>query len=342
MIRLPFVLQKGTGENVRIAWRIKHRARRLRLSLPSPFLVALLLVFVILPLAWPDGDDASRFPAAQAVFNLSGDVTTLAISADASHLAATCRDRPLWVWRQGREVDWGETLLPEHHPGGTRSLALSPDGLTLAAGNMDGTVSLWDTATGEKRADLHAGTEMILVVAFSPAGNRLACSSTDSRIYLWDLPAHRLLGTLCGHHGPVSTLAFSPGGQTLVSAGDDESIRLWSIDPARQLADLRTHEGIVLAVAFSADGNLVATTALAGQGVQLWDVSGRAECRVLHGTVTTYTTVAFTRHDESLVTGDEHGNLTFWDIAALKPKAVIPAHDGWVKGLASRPAVRPW
>ena len=112
---------------------------------------------MVLPLVWPESDDPALSSAARTVFNLEADVTSLTISADAEHLAATCRDRPLWVWFQGREVNWDETLLPEHRPGGTRSLGLSPDGMTLAAGNVDGTVSLWDTATGKNRVNLRAG-----------------------------------------------------------------------------------------------------------------------------------------------------------------------------------------
>ena len=137
---------------------MKRRVPHFKFYLPSPFLLAIILLFVVLPLAWQESDAPAPSPAARTVFNLAADVTSLSISADAEHMAATCRDRPLWVWFQGRELDWGETLLPEHRPGGTRSLAFAPDGMTLAAGNVDGSVCLWDTVTGKNRVNLRAGT----------------------------------------------------------------------------------------------------------------------------------------------------------------------------------------
>ena len=245
--------------------------------------MAIILVFVVLPLVWPETDDPPLSPGARAVFNLAADVTSLTVSADAEHLAATCRDRPLWVWSQGKEGSWSETLLPEHCPGGTRSLGLSPDGLTLAAGNVDGTVSLWDTATSENRVNLCAGTEMILVVVFSPDGTRLACSSTNSLIYIWELATHRLLSTLEGHRGPVTALAFSPDGRVLASGGEDQTVRLWDMENLRESAVLPGHNDVVLAVTFSPDGELVASTALNDQGIQLWDVQKKENRAILRG-----------------------------------------------------------
>ncbi len=154
MLRILMKPCKGADEDESPVAPLFGRLYRFNFYLPSPFLLAIVLVFVVLPLIWPESDDPALTPAARTVFNLGADVTSLTISGDAVRLAATCRDQPLWVWSQGDEVNWGERLLPEHRPGGTRSLCLSPDGTTLAAGNVDGTVSLWDTATGQNRVNL--------------------------------------------------------------------------------------------------------------------------------------------------------------------------------------------
>jgi len=334
MFRLSVKPRKVANKDVFRVSCLIRRFTHFKFYLPSPFLLAIILIFVVLPLVWPESDDPSLSPTTQTVFNLAVDVTSLTISADAEHMAATCRDGPLWVWFQGREVKWSETLLPEHRPGGTRSLALSPDGMTLAAGNVDGTVSLWDTATGKNRVDLRAGNEMILAAAFSPDGARLACCSTDSRIHIWDLATHLLHSTLEGHWGPVTALAFAPDGRVLASGGEDKTVRLWDIENAREIAVLHGHNDVVLAVTFSPDGELVASTALSDRGVQLWDVQ-KKECRaILCGAVATFTCMAFTRDSHILVTGDEHGVVRLWNVGSFKQKTMFPAHEGWVKGLA--------
>jgi len=334
MFRLSVKPRKVADDDEHRLSCLISRLSHFKFSLPSPFLLAIILVFVVLPLFWPDSDAPALTPAARTVFNLSADVTSLTISAAAEHMAATCRDRPVWVWFQGREINWGETLLPEHRPCGTRSLAFAPDGMTLAAGNVDGTVSLWDTATGKNRVNLRAGIDMVLAVVFSPDGARLACSSTDSRIHVWELATRRLQSTLEGHRGPVTALAFAPGGRVLASGGEDDTVRLWDPENAREIAVLRGHNDVVLAVAFSPDGELLASTALGDRGVQLWDVQKKESRAILRGEVATFTCMAFTRDSHTLVTGDEHGVLRLWDVASLKQRTMIPAHEGWVKGLA--------
>ena len=73
------------------------------------------------------------------------------------------------------------------HDGPVISVAFSPDGATLAsAGQKDGTVRLWNPATGDLNSRLTppAG-ELHREVAFSPDGNLLACGS-GATLTVWD------------------------------------------------------------------------------------------------------------------------------------------------------------
>src|SRR4051812_2215964 len=71
--------------------------------------------------------------------------------------------------------------------GGVRSVAYSPDGNTLASGNGDGTIKLWDVAAGRERATLKGHTFPVGSVAYSPDGKTLASGSQDGTIKLWDV-----------------------------------------------------------------------------------------------------------------------------------------------------------
>jgi WD40 repeat protein len=55
----------------------------------------------------------------------------------------------------------------------------------------DGTVRLWEVATGKNTATLRGHTEKCSDVAFSADGRALASWSRDGTIWLWAIPAAR-------------------------------------------------------------------------------------------------------------------------------------------------------
>jgi sugar lactone lactonase YvrE len=94
----------------------------------------------------------------------------------------------LWDGETRREVGWFH-LEHQPHPdlNFIRSLALTPDGKTLAAGSDDGIVRLWDRATGQLRRRLAGHIDGVNAIAIAPDGKTLASASDDGTTLLWDL-----------------------------------------------------------------------------------------------------------------------------------------------------------
>jgi WD40 repeat protein len=123
-------------------------------------------------------------------------ITSMAFSPDGQFLASGgCVERSsdgacvvgdirLWSVETGQQI--GEPLTENTV---AISMAFSPDGQTLAAGNQDRTIRLWDVATGQPlgtRLARHTG--WVSSVVFSSSGQILASGSVDGTVHLWDIP----------------------------------------------------------------------------------------------------------------------------------------------------------
>jgi WD40 repeat protein len=87
----------------------------------------------------------------------------------------------LWNLATRREV--GPPL--KGHTDSIWTVALAPDGKTLATCSRDGTVKLWNLTVQAEAATLKGHQGQVVAVAFAPDGNLLATAGTDGKIRLW-------------------------------------------------------------------------------------------------------------------------------------------------------------
>jgi WD40 repeat protein len=145
----------------------------------------------------------------------------------------------VWLWDIATHRAIGTPLI-NPFTGSVTSVAVSPDGTTLATGSTDGTAQLWNRITHQSVGPPLTGhTGPVTSVAFSPDGKALAAGYADDTIQLWNVATHHPLGSpLAGHGGPVTSVAFSPDGKTLASGSYDGTVRLWNLaTPSHNLAD---------------------------------------------------------------------------------------------------------
>jgi hypothetical protein len=206
-------------------------------------------------------------------------------------------------------------------PAVINSVAFSPDGTLVAAGNEDNTLRLWDVKTGRISGPALAGhTANVYSVAFSPDGKRIVSGSDDKTLRLWDARTGKPIGApFTGHTDGVYSVAYSPDGKRIVSASNDLTLRLWDADTGKPIGEpLTGHTASINCITFSPDGAWIVSGSN-GNNLRLWDAStGKQIGQKFIGHMDSVNSVAFSPDSSRIVSGSSDYSLILWDVKTGK------------------------
>ena len=333
--------------------RARRRTARWRRGAIAVLAALTLTAVTALGFAVRNAHDANRQAAIadqQRASALSRQLAAASLTTDPTD-PLTARQLAVAAWRvypTGQAYSAMATLLAEQQQDGilfaaspqyaVSGVAFNPDGTLLASAETDGTVRLWNPATGQPAGPtIHADPGgMVDGVTISPDGTLLVSAETDGTVRLWHTatgqPAGRPLPADPG--GFVNGVAFSPDGRLLASAETDGTVRLWNPATGRPAGPTIHADsgGSVNWVAFSPDGTLLASADDDGT-VRLWNpATGRPAGPTIHadsgGSVNW---VAFNKDATLLASADDDGTVRLWNPATGRPAGpTIHADSGGV------------
>ncbi len=237
-----------------------------------------------------------------ALIEHTGWVRSVEFSPDVKTIATTSYAWEATIWDTGS----GQVLFSL--PGTVARY--SPDGVRLATGSLDGTLTIWNLATRNRLWTKRGHTWRIFDVHFSPDGELLVSSSVDNTFIVWDTDTgQEIFSSTAKVEGfdALNNVAFSPDGRLLISVDITESgnkISFWGVDRDWALLNqLPSNDKMI----FSPDGRWLVSTGAGTHtnAIVLWDIS--------------------------------NANLESLDLSSLKPLVVSEAHTSMINNFAFSP-----
>jgi len=232
-------------------------------------------------------------------------------------------------------------LVLKEGSGPVLSAAWAPDGQTILSGDWDGTIKLWDAASGQLRRTLPGTKKAVRCLAVAPDGVLVAAGVNEKGkdLRVWDARAGEPRPGFKGHRLRTRALAFAPDGRTLAtgSAGAKKlgEIKLWDSATGQERRTVSV-PAEVLALAYSPDGRRLASAG--GDGtVCLWDAADLAERHTLAGHGRAVRCVAFSPDGKLLASAGDDRTVRLWDVDTGREKAALPGHPREVKWLTFSP-----
>jgi WD40 repeat protein len=218
----------------------------------------------------------------------------------------------------------------------------------VALGFNDGTLHVWDTATGRPVREWAGPPEPAVAVALDDKGDRLAVLTRPQRserdkvqatIRVWDTVTGQAVCTAEGDLEGVSSLALSPDSRWLAAGTNRGHSFLWDAANSRlvhRLPAFQEFEDMRSEVAFSPDGRLLAVVAGAPT-VPVFETGSGQVRFVLEGHQRTVRHVAFSPDSQRLVSASADDTVRLWELVTGQEvlRRPVPADGAEYLGFSS-------
>jgi RNA polymerase sigma factor (sigma-70 family) len=214
------------------------------------------------------------------------------------------------------------------------ALAFAPDGKTLACGNQDGVLHLWDATTGTEIRTLPVGMRHPSALAFSPDGKTIALG--DTSISLIDTATGKEVGADHGHHQRIHAVALTPDGRTTVTAAGDGMVVLWDLESGRERGRLLRRDDPVASMRLLPDGRTL-IWADREKALRLWEPATRREPRQIRTAKAALGPLAVSRDGKQAAVPGTDQSIVLIDLLTGEEAGRLPTAKEQVYGAAFAP-----
>ena len=248
-------------------------------------------------------------------------------------LAVALRNR-LYLWNA---ASGAVTQLVELEDSIT-SVAWAQDGRTLAVGETQASINLYDVTTGKSFRRLRCHRDRVSSLAWN--GAVLSSGSRDATIVQNDVRSESSFLRMHGHQQEVCGLHWSPDGQLLASGGNDNRLCLWEPTSSVARFSVTAHKAAVKALAWCPwkSNCLASGGGTADRSIKLWNTATHT-CVQAVDTGSQVCALQWNRHAHELLSahGYAHNHLVLWRMPELTKVQEFAGHTARVLFLAQNP-----
>jgi len=160
------------------------------------------------------------------------DFTPTAISASNNLVAIGDEENSVRVYTADSSHKLSPLQTLKNSTARVATLAFSPSGALLAAGNASGKISVYDTKSWEVVTDRwSAHTARVTSIAWNGESTHAVSGALDTNVFVWSLkmPGKRVKASNA-HKDGVNGVCWVDGGTKVASVGGDAAIKIWKVE----------------------------------------------------------------------------------------------------------------
>jgi len=186
------------------------------------------------------------------------------------------------------------------HKRGIEEIAISAVDTTVASLSFDGSMKIWDAATGL----LIRGIGRQKRIAASPDGRYLISLTDDNRLLAWNFKDGEFVRELTRIEGDVDSISYIANGTRLLVIGAGQS-KVLAADSGEIITTLKDITEQITTTAIATDGNFIAGALKESNGISIWNLGNGSLVKKLGAGGLPFYAVGFSKDGRAIAFGRE-------------------------------------
>lgn len=204
------------------------------------------------------------------------------------------------------------------------ALAFSPDGKKLATGDESGRVTLWNSQTAQKIAEMPRGaghTRGVQYLSFSLDGKQLASTGRDDSIKIWNVQNKKPIKTILGHGDNFNSATYTQGKLVVGTLG--KGFCFYKLGSYERIASHASHENRgINDIDVNKSGTKALTAGRDGRAL-VWNLSTKQPIAKLQGHSDWVSKISLSPDSRYAATSSSDRKVILWNLHTYKPIAEL-------------------